>query len=124
MNSFDNNSSFMPKVFLIGLGLCLFLSSYSFAQSEREKSTQDLPKNSDGIGQFESHESGSLELRNELLNRSNLNQNKDNSLNATNSNRRENPIYKQGGEKDVKKEGMSTLSFNLFLYIVDKFKED
>ncbi|KEO73178.1 hypothetical protein [Anditalea andensis] len=33
-------------------------------------------------------------------------------------------IYKQGGEKDVRKENVSTLSFNLFLYIVDKFKED
>src|SRR5690606_21133912 len=33
-------------------------------------------------------------------------------------------LYKQGGEKDIKKEGMSTLSFNLFLYVVDKFKED
>ncbi|RZS95631.1 hypothetical protein BC751_1165 [Cecembia calidifontis] len=114
----------MPKVFLIGLGFFLFLSSYSFAQSEREKSAQDLPKNSDGIGHFESLESSSFELRNEQLNRTNTNQNRENSLNSTNSNRRENPIYKQGGERDVKKEGMSTLSFNLFLYIVDKFKED
>jgi len=37
---------------------------------------------------------------------------------------KENPIYKASGEKDVKKEEMSTLSFNLFLYIVDRFKED
>lgn len=114
----------MPKVFLIGLGLCLFLSSYSFAQSEREKSAQDLPKNSDGIGQFESPETSSFEMRNEQLNRTTSNQNRENSLNTTNSIRKENPIYKQGGEKDVRKEGMSTLSFNLFLYIVDKFKED
>jgi len=33
-------------------------------------------------------------------------------------------IYKQKGEKDVKNEGLSTLSFNLFLYVVDRFKED
>jgi len=122
MNSFDNNSSFIPKVFLFGLGLCLILSSYSFAQSE--KSAQDLPKNSDGIGQFESPEFSSFELRNEQLNRTNSNQNRENSLNTTNSMKKENPIYKQGGEKDGRKEGMSTLSFNLFLYIVDKFKED
>lgn len=114
----------MPKFFLISLGLCLFLSSNSFAQSEREKSAQDLPKNSDGIGQFESPESTSFEIRNEQFNRTNSNQNRENSLNTTNSVRKENPIYKQGGEKDVRKEGMSTLSFNLFLYIVDKFKED
>ncbi|WP_200975007.1 hypothetical protein [Echinicola sp. 20G] len=38
--------------------------------------------------------------------------------------RKENPIYKASGEKDVKKDEMSTLSFNLFLYIVDRFKED
>ncbi|AWW30524.1 hypothetical protein DN752_10520 [Echinicola strongylocentroti] len=39
--------------------------------------------------------------------------------------RKENPIYKAGGEKETKKDKeMSTLSFNLFLYIVDRFKED
>jgi hypothetical protein len=114
----------MPKVFLISLGLFLFLTSYSFAQSEREKSAQDLTKNSDGLGQFESPEITSFEVRNEQLNRSNSNQNRENLLNTTNSIRKDNPIYKQGGEKDARKEGMSTLSFNLFLYIVDKFKED
>jgi hypothetical protein len=33
-------------------------------------------------------------------------------------------LYKHRGEKEVKKEGLSTLSFNLFLYVVDRFKED
>ncbi|GAB3656048.1 hypothetical protein GCM10028791_27580 [Echinicola sediminis] len=37
---------------------------------------------------------------------------------------KENPVYKASGEKEEKKEEMSTLSFNLFLYIVDRFKED
>ena len=32
-------------------------------------------------------------------------------------------LYQQRGEKEVKKEGLSTLSFNLFLYVADKFKE-
>lgn len=30
---------------------------------------------------------------------------------------------KRGGDKETGKEGMSTLSFNLFLYVVDRFKE-
>lgn len=33
-------------------------------------------------------------------------------------------LHKLRGEKEVKKEGLSTLSFNLFLYVVDRFKED
>ena len=33
-------------------------------------------------------------------------------------------LHKQRGEKDGRKEGMSTLSFNLFLYVVDRFRED
>src|SRR5690554_2337631 len=31
---------------------------------------------------------------------------------------------KKPGDTEVKKEGMSTLSFNLLLYVVDKFRED
>ncbi len=42
---------------------------------------------------------------------------------ATTSSKQGN-IYRQGGEKDMRKDNVSTLSFNLFLYIVDKFKED
>lgn len=38
--------------------------------------------------------------------------------------KKEEQLYEYEGEKEVKKEGMSTLSFNLFLYVVDKFKED
>lgn len=38
--------------------------------------------------------------------------------------RKQSPIYKAEGEKDCKPQEMSTLSFNLFLYIVDRFKED
>ncbi|UCS94398.1 hypothetical protein KZP23_05060 [Echinicola marina] len=37
---------------------------------------------------------------------------------------KENPIYKASGEKEVDQEEMSTLSFNLFIYIMDRFKED
>ena len=35
----------------------------------------------------------------------------------------EEKAIKRGGDKEAAKEGMSTLSFNLFLYVVDKFKE-
>ncbi|WP_186757043.1 hypothetical protein [Echinicola salinicaeni] len=37
---------------------------------------------------------------------------------------KENPIYKSSSEKEVDEEEMSTLSFNLFIYIMDRFKED
>lgn len=36
----------------------------------------------------------------------------------------EEQLYKYEGEKEVNKERLSTLSFNLFLYVADKFKED
>jgi hypothetical protein len=31
---------------------------------------------------------------------------------------------RKGGDKDAKNEEMSTLSFNLFLYVLDRFRED
>lgn len=37
---------------------------------------------------------------------------------------REEQQFKNGGERDRGREGVSTLSFNLFLYVIDKFKED
>jgi hypothetical protein len=108
------------------LGLfCLFLSFASFAQSERDRNIPELPRNVDASNQFENSESNSLEPKTENLQKQSVaparESQQSNNLNPV---RKEPSIYKQGGEKEMKKEGMSTLSFNLFLYIVDKFKED
>ena len=110
--------------FLSGLVFCLLLSFSAQAQSERERVIQDLPSNSDNFGQYESPEASVMDLKYE---NSRNNANKTIELKPFNGNqttKRENPVYRQGGERDNRKEGMSTLSFNLFLYIVDKFKED
>lgn len=86
-----------------------------------------MPRNIDspGMGQFENSETSSYETKTENFQKQ--------SVAPTRSNHQSNnliplkkdpTIYKEGGEREIRKEGMSTLSFNLFLYIVDKFKED
>jgi len=106
------------------LGLfCLFLNFASFAQSERDRNIPELPRNIDAPNQFENSESNSLEPKTENFQKQSVAREAQQSNNI-NPVKKEPSIYKQGGEKEMKKEGMSTLSFNLFLYIVDKFKED
>ena len=125
MASTDKINSKVLKILTLGVGFCLFLGFASFAQGERDRNSPDLPKNNDSIGQYDIPESPSYENRSDNTFRQNNLPPKDVNLNSSNTQiKKENPLFKQGGEKDVKKEGMSTLSFNLFLYIVDKFKED
>lgn len=102
---------------------CIIASLNAFAQVEHERNIPELPKMVDNSGSFESPESGTIDQRSDNFHRPIPAKNKPQVLN-TSPQRKENPILKQGGEKDSKKEGMSTLSFNLFLYVVDKFKED
>lgn len=101
------------------------MSFASFAQNERDRNIPDLPRNSDSPSQFESPESSISEQKAENLQRQSISPMAE-PKSGTNSTqgKKDNAIYKMGGEKEIKKEGMSTLSFNLFLYIVDKFKED
>lgn len=84
-----------------------------------------MPRNIDAPNQFENSESSSLEHKAENFQKQSVaparNSQQSNNLNTL---KKEPSIYKEGGEKETRKEGMSTLSFNLFLYIVDKFKED
>ncbi|SMD42921.1 hypothetical protein SAMN00777080_1490 [Aquiflexum balticum DSM 16537] len=108
------------------LGLfCLFLSFASFAQNERDRNIPDMPRNIDAPNHFENSESSALEPKTENFQKQSVaparNIQQSNNLNPV---KKEPSIYKEGGEKEMRKEGMSTLSFNLFLYIVDKFKED
>ncbi|ERM82882.1 hypothetical protein P872_05385 [Rhodonellum psychrophilum GCM71 = DSM 17998] len=102
---------------------CIVASMNAFAQVEQERNIPELPKTIDHSGSFESPESGTVDQRSDNFYRPSPAKNKPQVLNAA-PQRKENPILKQGGEKENRKEGMSTLSFNLFLYVVDKFKED
>jgi len=117
------STSGMKKLQLIFL-LGFIVSFASFAQTEREKGFPDAPKNGESSTQFESHESPSVDSKQENGQRTNLGPAKDTKPPVTTGLKKENPLLKQGGEKDIKKEEISTLSFNLFLYIVDRFKED
>ena len=113
------------KKLQLTLFLGVFVSFISFAQSERERNFPDLPRNNnESSTQYESSESSTLEPRQENAPRNSASAVKENKPAASTTLKKENPLFKQGGEKDAKKEEISTLSFNLFLYIVDRFKED
>lgn len=107
------------------MGFFCFILGYSaLAQTEKDRNIPDVPRTSDAAVVFEGPESNMMELRES--HRQSAPVIKDAARpNANNPLvRKENPMFRQAGEKDVKKESMSTLSFNLFLYIVDKFRED
>ncbi|MCH7401576.1 hypothetical protein ACFOUP_14100 [Belliella kenyensis] len=118
-------SSAQVKGILFVILFCSFGANDLFAQNDKERTMQDFPKNSDVVYSYENPEYNNSETRNELNSKQN-NQIllKDGRHSGTNVVKKDNPIYKQGSDKELKKEGMSTLSFNLFLYIVDRFKED
>lgn len=92
----------------------LLFSFVALAQSEKERVLLDGPKGPESVQQFESPDGA------------NDPSGKSNSPSKTNAPvvKKEVPALKVGGDKDGKKEEISTLSFNLFLYIMDKFKED
>lgn len=118
-------SSKGSKEVVILVLFCLFLSFASFAQNERDRNIPDLPRNNDSASQYESPESSISEQRTENFQRQSITPvTESKPVILPLQNKKDNSIYKVGGERDSKKEGMSTLSFNLFLYIVDKFKED
>ncbi|AFL83508.1 hypothetical protein Belba_0861 [Belliella baltica DSM 15883] len=126
MSEQNNITLFDRKNIILAILFCALGSLNSFAQGEKEKNLPDTPvKTSDVAGTFENQETTASESRYEFGLRQNY-QNTTREVKPAQSNtvKKENPIYKQGSDKEVKKEEMSTLSFNLFLYIVDKFRED
>jgi len=110
----------LQLTFLLGF----IMSFVSYAQTERERNFPDLPKNTEQSTQFEGSESSSVDSKQDNGQRTTLNPVKDSKPATATGLKKDNPLYRQGGEKDAKKEEISTLSFNLFLYIVDRFKED
>lgn len=102
------------KTFSLTMFFCLLFGFAAFAQGEKDRIMPDGPKNVESVQQFDSPD-GSID---------GVNKTSATAKTPGVPTKKENPIFKQGGEKDAKKEEISTLSFNLFLYIVDKFKED
>jgi hypothetical protein len=112
-----NKISFpFPKFFALGLLCCWFGSLEVLAQEERGRVISDPHPGTDQVDEnVEMHgdisESKSVKTPNQSVTTTPQNEIKNEQL------------YKQRGEKEVKNEGLSTLSFNLFLYVADKFKE-
>ena len=100
------------KFFICAFLFGLFVSFDAAAQDERTRIVSDSP---DGLEQVTDIEAADFSKSSDELGegKSPLPQkeNKDH-------------LSRQRGEKDVRKEGVSTLSFNLFLYVIDRFKED
>lgn len=102
----------------------LFTSTAVIAQSDKDRNMPDVPKSADVVN-FDNSEASFMETRDMVGIRPAPAPTKSNTLSIAPVAKKENPLYKQGSDKEqVKKESMSTLSFNLFLYIVDKFRED
>jgi hypothetical protein len=117
-------SSLGMKKLQLTLFLGFLVSFVSFAQTDRDRNFPDLPKNNEASSHYENSDPSISESRQDIVQKNSLNTTKDSKATTSTTLKRENPLYKQGGEKDAKKEEISTLSFNLFLYIVDRFKED
>jgi hypothetical protein len=126
MSEQNNITLFDRKNIILAFLFCALGSLNAFAQGEKERSFPDAPmKTSDVASTFENHESTSSDSKYDFsLKQNNQHLNKDVKSVQNTAVRKENPLYKQGSDKEIKKEEMSTLSFNLFLYIVDKFRED
>ncbi len=108
----------LPFVAFLAIGIFCFTTA-TFAQSDKdeEKGTLEVIKENPIIEVDDlSLETGSEDSNQSLIIRRNQ---KTTAVPST-------PVRKENNEKVVakKEEGSSTLSFNLFLYIVDKFKAD
>jgi hypothetical protein len=106
------------KGILLSLIFSLFFVITSFGQSEKDRNNIDVPRANDTTTELQ--DNSAYDFRNDAYNRPVVKDQKPGQAIL----KKENPLYKQGSDKDIKKESMSTLSFNLFLYIVDKFRED
>ncbi|HSJ68663.1 MAG TPA: hypothetical protein VK921_13350 [Anditalea sp.] len=116
-----NISFSVQKVAFLAIMFSAFCTINSFAQGEERSRNIPESRVDDNFGAMESPEANVMEY-NSKSSVSSTSANKEKATaNPVNRNK---DVYKQTGEKDVRKENVSTLSFNLFLYIVDKFKED
>jgi hypothetical protein len=111
-----NKISFRFRKFLIlGFLFCSVIAFNALGQEERTAHHGDAPAEYEEINDHE--------VRDFSLNGKEHAETKETKISIPKKENKE-QLYKHRGEKEVKKEGLSTLSFNLFLYVVDRFKED
>jgi len=120
MSNPTNISFSVQKVAILAIMFSAFCTLNSFAQGEDRSRNIPESRVDDNFGAMESPEANVIEYNSKSSASTSANKDK---ATPTTVNRNKD-VYKQAGEKDVRKENVSTLSFNLFLYIVDKFKED
>lgn len=101
------------KIFILGFLFCSLLAFDALGQEERAVHQGDSPEHFEEINDRSStdyHHVGQ--------------EGTDNKTVVPKKDIQRDHLQKQRGEKEGRKEGMSTLSFNLFLYVVDRFKEN
>ena len=103
------------RTLVLGFLFCFAATLNAMGQEERARVASDSPSEYSGVNDLEGSDLAGLENKHE-----------EKIVNIAQPkivDKRE-QLNKGGGEKVLKKDGMSTLSFNLFLYVVDRFKED
>lgn len=123
MNYINLHSLLSFKTLPLAIVCFLVFGTVSYGQSDHDRNFPDVPRQSENNTIYESPESAN-DYRNDAYIKSNSTKESNATTQSSTTVRKENPIYKQGNDKEVRKESTSTLSFNLFLYVVDKFKED
>ena len=111
-----NKISFrFDKFFILGFLFCAVFALNAFGQEERTVYHGDVPADFDEINGLSGTDFTSMGKESS--------ESKENVVTFPKKENKDN-LHKQRGEKEARKEGMSTLSFNLFLYVIDRFKED
>ena len=102
------------KPLVLGFLFCSFVTFSAAGQGERIKSHEDNPAEFETITDHVGQDFLNSEKNNAETTAGKVTIKKEN----------KEQLNKHRVGKNAKKEGMSTLSFNLFLYVVDRFKED
>lgn len=110
----DQNKISFPlnKILLIAFLFCLVASYEVMGQEVTEKEISELNHDFEGV---ENPGHSGLEEKTDI---------KVKMLPVHSGEKRVEQSNKLEGENEVKKKDLSTLSFNLFLYVADKFKEE
>lgn len=113
-----NKISFPLKYFFaLGFLFCLIGSFDVFAQEERGRSNSDSHQDMDQVDE-------GVDMHDDFTETKSVKSPNQNVTTTPQNEIKNEQLYRQKGEKEMKNEGLSTLSFNLFLYVADKFKEN
>lgn len=115
MNFLNHFSKILTTTAIGGMLFCCLIASEGKAQSDKERTDKEHTKSADSA--FTEGE------KYEVI--ENIYENKSSKINkSTESATRDSSGYRIEGQKNIKEEGKSTLSFNIFLYVLDRFKEN